>query len=397
MNRNPIASNSVARMKCPNCGAKMHIRLASKGRSIGRYFWGCSTYPNCKETVTARPEDLPQREANAVGYVTCPQCAGSGTDMRTPLFRWLFTGATGLGPDLSWPFTTAAKVRDASLSTDIERLSLHKSCQLCLGTGLRLLPSVEAARKALTMEATLFEEAMERLRKNAQDSKTNDEEMRKSQKARQRLGSTKAEEDYLMLLDEKKRAHHLNELRRSFDDPAEGRAAVAAEEIRLNTLDNAEHRERLKDIVEKRKTELAIANQGYELGQNKEKLDSSMPGILAAVIESAYRSGSIRILLGIALEIVADTVERERVRTRPKVSDETAERVEDEPSELASEKDLALDEDYPLDAWDLTPSLDLLAPDDLDGEDYVETLFSHRSDEPGFGEQDESSDEGEEA
>ncbi|MDD4223773.1 MAG: topoisomerase DNA-binding C4 zinc finger domain-containing protein [Candidatus Cloacimonetes bacterium] len=33
------------------CNAPMVIRLATTGKGAGKYFWGCSNYPECKETV----------------------------------------------------------------------------------------------------------------------------------------------------------------------------------------------------------------------------------------------------------------------------------------------------------------------------------------------------------
>jgi hypothetical protein len=39
---------------CPNCGAAMVLRVASKGRGAGSEFWGCSTYPKCYQTIKAR-------------------------------------------------------------------------------------------------------------------------------------------------------------------------------------------------------------------------------------------------------------------------------------------------------------------------------------------------------
>ena len=33
---------------CPECGATMVRRTATKGRYSGRKFWGCSSYPSCK-------------------------------------------------------------------------------------------------------------------------------------------------------------------------------------------------------------------------------------------------------------------------------------------------------------------------------------------------------------
>ena len=36
--------------KCPKCGKSMRKVVARKGRYIGKFFWGCSDYPNCNGT-----------------------------------------------------------------------------------------------------------------------------------------------------------------------------------------------------------------------------------------------------------------------------------------------------------------------------------------------------------
>ena len=35
---------------CPNCNQKMVSRTATKGKSAGSSFWGCTNYPRCKQT-----------------------------------------------------------------------------------------------------------------------------------------------------------------------------------------------------------------------------------------------------------------------------------------------------------------------------------------------------------
>lgn len=35
---------------CEICGGELKIKLAQRGESIGKYFWGCSKYPECKFT-----------------------------------------------------------------------------------------------------------------------------------------------------------------------------------------------------------------------------------------------------------------------------------------------------------------------------------------------------------
>jgi restriction system protein len=37
---------------CPQCGSTMLKRVAKRGGSIGKEFWGCSTYPRCTKTLS---------------------------------------------------------------------------------------------------------------------------------------------------------------------------------------------------------------------------------------------------------------------------------------------------------------------------------------------------------
>jgi len=36
---------------CPNCGKTMVLRTARNGENVGKQFWGCSGYPECKGVV----------------------------------------------------------------------------------------------------------------------------------------------------------------------------------------------------------------------------------------------------------------------------------------------------------------------------------------------------------
>ncbi len=48
-------------MKCKLCESEMKLRQAKQGKNAGNYFWGCSSYPNCKGIQDATEEDI---EAN---------------------------------------------------------------------------------------------------------------------------------------------------------------------------------------------------------------------------------------------------------------------------------------------------------------------------------------------
>jgi ribosomal protein L37AE/L43A len=41
---------------CPRCGRAMVRRIAQKGSSRGKEFWGCSAYPKCKTVINIQAE-----------------------------------------------------------------------------------------------------------------------------------------------------------------------------------------------------------------------------------------------------------------------------------------------------------------------------------------------------
>lgn len=47
----PSATASEAVPACPRCGAAMERRVAKRGPNIGKAFFGCSSYPQCKATL----------------------------------------------------------------------------------------------------------------------------------------------------------------------------------------------------------------------------------------------------------------------------------------------------------------------------------------------------------
>ena len=48
----PVRQEAPERL-CPNCGAALVLRTASKGKNAGQQFWGCSNYPECRTTLPA--------------------------------------------------------------------------------------------------------------------------------------------------------------------------------------------------------------------------------------------------------------------------------------------------------------------------------------------------------
>ena len=39
---------------CAKCGASMILRKAKKGNNTGNEFWGCSTFPKCRNIVNSK-------------------------------------------------------------------------------------------------------------------------------------------------------------------------------------------------------------------------------------------------------------------------------------------------------------------------------------------------------
>ncbi len=39
---------------CPKCGSEMTIRTAKQGSNAGRNFWGCSTFPKCRASISKK-------------------------------------------------------------------------------------------------------------------------------------------------------------------------------------------------------------------------------------------------------------------------------------------------------------------------------------------------------
>lgn len=47
---------------CPDCGARMVVRKVSKGPHIGRHFWACTKYPQCRSVKPVSAELSAQME-----------------------------------------------------------------------------------------------------------------------------------------------------------------------------------------------------------------------------------------------------------------------------------------------------------------------------------------------
>ena len=58
---------------CPECGRKMKLRTAKKGSNIGKTFWGCSGYPDCKHTEEKEDPELVEEEYTPLQKEISPQ------------------------------------------------------------------------------------------------------------------------------------------------------------------------------------------------------------------------------------------------------------------------------------------------------------------------------------
>ena len=74
---------------CPECGHKMKLRTAKRGSTVGKKFWGCSSYPDCKHTEEKEEPELVeeeypplQNEVSPPAEKICPEC-GHKMKLRT--------------------------------------------------------------------------------------------------------------------------------------------------------------------------------------------------------------------------------------------------------------------------------------------------------------------------
>ncbi|NPV10469.1 MAG: DUF559 domain-containing protein [Ignavibacteria bacterium] len=67
----------MTEVRCPKCGSLMVLRTAKRGPNAGGKFYGCSRYPNCKETVPFEPEDTkllePEKEKQSLTETFFPR------------------------------------------------------------------------------------------------------------------------------------------------------------------------------------------------------------------------------------------------------------------------------------------------------------------------------------
>ncbi|EHZ2746804.1 NERD domain-containing protein [Vibrio vulnificus] len=44
-----VVTSKASSNQCPRCGSEMVLRETKRGENIGKQFWGCSTFPKCRE------------------------------------------------------------------------------------------------------------------------------------------------------------------------------------------------------------------------------------------------------------------------------------------------------------------------------------------------------------
>lgn len=53
--KNIVAGKAVNNIpSCPKCGSSMILREIRKGQNIGKKFWGCSKFPQCRGIVNVK-------------------------------------------------------------------------------------------------------------------------------------------------------------------------------------------------------------------------------------------------------------------------------------------------------------------------------------------------------
>ena len=46
----PVSVEEQGPPRCPGCGGMMRVRVARRGRRVGKRFWGCRRWPTCSDT-----------------------------------------------------------------------------------------------------------------------------------------------------------------------------------------------------------------------------------------------------------------------------------------------------------------------------------------------------------
>jgi len=73
---------------CPKCGSEMVLRTARRGKNAGNQFWGCSTFPKCRETVDVKKEESKK--------VSAPKAEINWSEHQKAIFQEIETGTGNL-------------------------------------------------------------------------------------------------------------------------------------------------------------------------------------------------------------------------------------------------------------------------------------------------------------
>ena len=110
---------------CPKCGAEMKKRMARKGPNAGRYFYGCSRWPNCSGIININGDTwTPGRPS-----LSKPKVPYGGDDTEDPGDNRPYTNIAAL----NFPIDLEARPRASGfktvfidgLTTSTEKVSSH--------------------------------------------------------------------------------------------------------------------------------------------------------------------------------------------------------------------------------------------------------------------------------
>ena len=231
-----------AQLSCPKCGNPMRLRLASRGPNAGRYFWGCSGYPVCKETIAARPEDQPMSadEGHANRLIPCPQCAGSGKDTRIAVSQLL----VGNSADAiaRWQVTQKSALksrmyRDLNVTVESAEESNSRKCDICSGFGKCYLPEIGTARLAYGAELKGFNIAREEFWQQVENIRELRSRLDRIESLTPKIGSESLTEDELLELNSRfSLSQKLAELETEIHGSLAGLAASAIRVVAVDHL-----------------------------------------------------------------------------------------------------------------------------------------------------------------
>lgn len=259
----------------------------------------------------------------------------------------------------------------------LSQKSLGWQCAFCFARKHDSKYEVRIALKELDAEIIAFEKASSALWDHLGKLYLGHRRLVVAQEARALWDmSHKAEVDLELLQDAKLLDRHLASISLRIENAEEALRAVEAETVRLKGLNNEDGRSRLRASVERRPTDIRAINQGYALRELVDRLEKEKQILVAKLFNVASRLQALEAALVRCLEQFVPAW------TEPPMADSFF--AEPRLRGLGSSSVSFTSQDD--DGGDVVEPMDFLGSIDENSEMAVDELFSHESDHPNFGE-----------